>query len=89
MTLLPLREMAISFGLMKEHPKSLRVKCGRKPFFTLESKVALAFLKSYTGLSVLKQMDALNSNILETRTCPGQSNCDGRFFWNTEKSIMA
>lgn len=32
--LLPLREMAISFGLIEEHPKSLRVKRGRKSFFT-------------------------------------------------------
>lgn len=31
---LPLREMAISFGLMEEKPKRLRVKRGRKPFFT-------------------------------------------------------
>ena len=62
-TLLPLREMANSFGLKEEHPKCLRVKRGRKPFFTPEGKVALAFLKSYTGLSAPKLMDALNANI--------------------------
>ena len=61
--LLPLREMAISFGLIEEHPKSLRVKRGRKSFFTPEGMVALAFLKSYTGLSAPKLMDALNGNI--------------------------
>ena len=61
--LLPLHEMAISFGLIEEHPKSLRVKRGRKSFFTPEGKVALAFLKSYTGLSAPKLMDALNGNI--------------------------
>ena len=33
-SLLPLREMAISFGLVEEKPKSLRVKRGRKSFFT-------------------------------------------------------
>ena len=55
--------MAISFGLMEKRPKSLRVKRGRKPFFTPEGKVALAFLKSYAGLSAPKLMDALNANI--------------------------
>ena len=50
-SLLPLREMAISFGLVEEKPKSLRTKRGRKSFFTPEGKVALAFLKMYTGLS--------------------------------------
>lgn len=62
-SLLPLQEMAISFGLKEEHPKSMSVKRGRKPFFTPEGKVALAFLKSYTGLSAPKLMDALNANI--------------------------
>ena len=61
-SLLPLREMAISFGLVEEKPKSLRVKRGRKSFFTPEGKVALAFLKMYTGLSAPKLMDALNGN---------------------------
>lgn len=55
--------MAISFGFMKERPESLRVKLGRKAFFTFEGKVTLAFLKSYTGLSVSKMMDVLNGNI--------------------------
>ena len=55
--------MAISFGLVEEKPKSLRVKRGRKSFFTPEVKVALAFLKMYTGLSAPKLMDALNGNI--------------------------
>ena len=62
-TLLPLREMAISFGLKEEHPKSLRVKRGQKSFFTPEGKIALAFLKSHTGLSAPKLMDALKANI--------------------------
>ena len=62
-SLLPLREMAISFGLVEEKPKSLRVKRGRKSFFTPEGKVALAFLKLYTGLSAPKLMEALNGNI--------------------------
>ena len=61
--LLPLHEMAISFGLIEKRPKSLRVKRGRKSFFTPEGKVALAFLKSYTGLSAPKLMEALNGNI--------------------------
>ena len=62
-SLLPLRQMAISFGLLEEHPMPKRVKRGRKSFFTPEGKVALAFLKMYTGLSAPKLMDALNGNI--------------------------
>ena len=62
-SLLPLREMAISFGLIEEKPKSIRTKRGRKSFFTPEGKVALAFLKMYTGLSAPKLMEALNGNI--------------------------
>ena len=62
-SLLPLREMAISFGLIDVKPTSLRTKRGRKPFFTPEGKVALAFLKMYTGLSAPKLMEALNGNI--------------------------
>ena len=61
--LLPLRKMAISFGLVEEKPKSLRTKRGRKSFYTPEAKVALAFLKIYTGLSAPKLRDALNGNI--------------------------
>lgn len=61
--LLPLHEMAISFGLIEEKPKSLRTPRGRKSFFSPEGKVALAFLKMYTGLSAPKLMEALNGNI--------------------------
>ena len=61
--LLPLCEMALSFGLIDANPKSLRVKRGRKSFFTPEGKVALAFLKMYTGLSAPRLMEALNGNI--------------------------
>lgn len=61
--LLPLREMAISFGLIEVQPKSLRRSRGRKSFFTPEGKVALAFLKMYTGLSAPKLLEALNGNI--------------------------
>ena len=60
---LPLREMAISFNLVEERPMHKRVKRGRKSFFTPEGKVALAFLKMYTGLSAPKLMEALNGNI--------------------------
>ena len=62
-SLLPLRDMAISFGLVEEKPKSLRTKRGRKSFFTPEGNVVLAFLKMYTGLSAPKLRDALNGNI--------------------------
>ena len=62
-SLLPLREMAVSFGLIEEKPKSFRRKRGRKSFFTAEGKVALAFLKMYAGLSAPKLMEALNGNI--------------------------
>lgn len=62
-SLLPLREMAVSFGLIDKNPKSIRPKRGRKSFFTAEGKVALAFLKMYTGMSAPKLMEALNGNI--------------------------
>ena len=62
-SLLPLGQMAISFNLVEERPMHKRVKRGRKPFFTPEGKVALAFLKMYTGLSAPKLMEALNGNI--------------------------
>lgn len=62
-SLLPLREMAVSFGLIDENPKNVRSKRGRKSFFTAEGKVALAFLKMYTGMSAPKLMEALNGNI--------------------------
>lgn len=61
--LLPLHEMAMSFGLIEEKPKSLRTPRGRKPFFTPEGKVALAFLKMHTGLSAPGLLEALNGNI--------------------------
>lgn len=43
--------MAENFGLVR---KSMRPKLGRKSFFTPEGKVALMFLKMYTGLSCTK-----------------------------------
>ena len=58
--LLPLREMAKNFGLVS---KSMRPKLGRKSYFTPEGKVALMFLKMYTGLSCQKLMEQLNGNI--------------------------
>lgn len=41
----------------------MRPKLGRKSFFTPEGKVALMFLKMYTGLSCPKLMEQLNGNI--------------------------
>ena len=58
--LLPLREMAENFGLVR---KSLMPKPGPRPFFTPEGKVALMFLKMYTGLSCPKLLEQLNGNI--------------------------
>ena len=58
--LLPLREMAENFGMVS---KSLRPKLGRRSYFTPEGKVALMFLKMYTGLSCPKLMEQLNGNI--------------------------
>lgn len=55
--------MAVSFGVIDENPKNIRSKRGRKSFFTAEGKVALAFLKMYTGMSAPKLMEALNGNI--------------------------
>lgn len=57
---LPLHEMAENFGLIS---KSMRPKIGRKTYFTPEGKVALMFLKMYTGLSSPKLMEQLNGNI--------------------------
>lgn len=62
-SLLPLREMSVKFGLAEETPGRLRAKRGRKPYFSPEGKVALMFLKMYTGLSAPKLMEALNGNI--------------------------
>lgn len=56
---LPLREMSENFGLRT----SMRPKPGRRPYFTPEGKVALMFLKMYTGLSSPKLMEQLNGNI--------------------------
>lgn len=61
--LLPLHEMAVKLSLTDEKPQSLRNRRGRKSFFPPEGKVALAFLKMYTGLSAPKLMEALNGNI--------------------------
>ena len=58
--LLPIREMAENIGLVR---KSMRPKLGRKSFFTPEGKVALMFLKMYTGLSYPKLLEQLNGNI--------------------------
>ncbi len=58
--LIPLHEMAENFGLVR---KSTRPKLGRKSFFTPEGKVALMFLKMYTGLSCPKLQEQLNGNI--------------------------
>lgn len=58
--LLPLRKMAENFVLVR---KSLRPKLGRRSYFTPEGKVALMFLKMYTGLSCPKLMEQLNGNI--------------------------
>ena len=58
--LLPLREMAENFGLTS---RGLRPRRGRKSYFTPEGKVALMFLKMYTGLSCPKLMEQLNGNI--------------------------
>lgn len=58
--LLPLREMAVNFGLV---PDSHIRKRGPKPFFSSEGKVALMFLKNYTQLSAPKLLEQLNGNI--------------------------
>ena len=52
--------MAEDFGLAR---KSMRPKLGRRSFFTPEGKVALMFLKMYTGLSCPKLLEQLNGNI--------------------------
>ena len=38
-------------------------KAGRKPYFSPDGKVALMFLKAYTGLSAPKLMEQLNANV--------------------------
>ena len=59
-SILPLREMAVSFGLVKT---SRRLNRGQKPYFSPEGKVALMFLKMYTQLSAPKLLEQLNGNI--------------------------
>ena len=54
--LLPLHAMAENFGLVS---KSMRPKLGCKSYFTPEGKVALMFLKMYTGLSCPKLTEIL------------------------------
>ena len=58
--ILPLHEMAESFGLVS---KSMTPKRGRKSYFTPEGKVALMFLKMKTQMSFPKLMEELNGNI--------------------------
>ena len=58
--LLPLHEMALGFGLVRKPRYGAR---GRKSFFSPEGKVALMFLKMYTGLSAPKLMEQLNGNV--------------------------
>ena len=57
---LPLHEMAENFGLTS---KVMRPRAGRRAYFTPEGKVALMFLKMYTGLSSPKLTEQLNGNI--------------------------
>ena len=64
--ILPLHEMAKSFGLVSE---SLRPKRGRKSYFTPEGKVAMLFLKMKTQMSFPKLMEALNGNIFYQMFC--------------------
>ena len=63
---LPLHAMAENFGLVS---KSMRPKLGRRSYFTPEGKVALMFLKMYTGLSCPKLMEQLNGNIHHQMFC--------------------
>ena len=58
--LLPLRKMADNLGLVRRGTMPRR---GSRPYFTAEGKVALMFLKMYTGLSCPKLMEQLNGNI--------------------------
>ena len=55
--MLPLREIAENFGMVR---KSMRPKLGRRSFFTPEGKMALMFLKMYTGLICSKLMEQMN-----------------------------
>ena len=58
--LLPLHELAESFGLVS---KSMKPKRGRRSYFTPEGKVALMFLKMKTQMSFPKLMEQLNGNV--------------------------
>ena len=58
--LLPLREMAVNFGLVSNRHERKR---GPKPYFSPGGKVALMFLKNYTQLSAPKLLEQLNGNI--------------------------
>ena len=58
--LLPLHELAESFGLVS---KSMAPKRGRRSYFTPEGKVALMFLKMKTQMSFPKLMEQLNGNV--------------------------
>lgn len=62
---LPLGDMAENLGLRS----NMRPKRGRRSYFTPEGKVALMFLKMYTGLSSPKLMEQLNGNILYQLFC--------------------
>jgi hypothetical protein len=57
--LIPFKQLAEDFGLRRHN----RHMCGRKPFFTPEGKIALAFLMMYTKLSAPMLMEQLNANI--------------------------
>ena len=77
--LLPLHAMAENFGLVS---KSMRPKLGRKSYFTPEGKVALMFLKMYTGLSCPKLMEQLNGNIHYQMFCMYGFHCSARMSCN-------
>ena len=64
--LLPLSELAEKLGLKN---KQYGKKRGRKSYFSPEGKVALMFLKMYTGLSFPKLMEQLNGNIYYQLFC--------------------
>ena len=68
--LLPLHEMALGFGLVRKPRYGAR---GRKSFFSPEGKVALMFLKMYTGLSAPKLMEQLNGNATIRYSAASQS----------------
>ena len=69
---LPLQEMAESFGLTS---KSMRPRRGRRPYFTPEGKVALMFLKMYTGPSGPK----LNGAVEREHPSPAVLRREDRF----------